>query len=157
MLDMLAGDVSGLRRGTCTTARQATSVVDCPVLPQDTNNRSAAVVRSSTPTCHRKALYVGAGTLVAGGSAAELRSDNRQHNRLRAGIVVPMIYRAKLRVKVPGDQAATEKRRGTVLKLVEKHGGKNGTPNSRQHVTGIFTDKAAMKTFRAEASAALSA
>ncbi len=40
-----------------------------------------------------------------------------------------MIYRAKLRVKVPGDRATTEKRRSTVLKLVEKHGGKNGTPN----------------------------
>ncbi len=68
-----------------------------------------------------------------------------------------MIYRAKLRVKVPGDRAATDKRRDKVLKLVEKHGGKNGTPNPRQHVTGIFTDMAAMKAFRAEARAALSA
>ncbi len=68
-----------------------------------------------------------------------------------------MIYRAKLRVKVPGDRAATDKRRRTVLKLVEKHGGKNGTPNPRQHLTGIFTDKAAMKAFRTEARAALSA
>ena len=66
-----------------------------------------------------------------------------------------MIYRAKLRVKVPGDQAATDKRRDKVLKLVEKHGGKNGTPNPRQHVVGIFTDKVAMKAFRAEAPAAL--
>ncbi len=68
-----------------------------------------------------------------------------------------MIYRAKLRVKVPGDQVATDKHRRTVLKLVEKHGGKNGTPYPRQHVVGIFTDKAAMKAFRAEARAALSA
>ncbi len=68
-----------------------------------------------------------------------------------------MIYRAKLRVKTPGDQVATEKRRSTVLKLVEKHGGKNSTPKPRQHVTGIFTDKAAMKAFKAEARAALSA
>ncbi len=68
-----------------------------------------------------------------------------------------MIYTAKLRVKVPGDRAATDKRRNTVLKLVKKHGGKHGTPNPRQHVTGIFTDKAAMKAFRAEARAALSA
>ena len=68
-----------------------------------------------------------------------------------------MIYRAKLRVKVPGDRAATDKHRSTVLKLVEKHGGRNGTPNPRQHVTGIFTDKAAMKAFRTEARAALSA
>ena len=68
-----------------------------------------------------------------------------------------MIYRAKVRVKVPGDRAATDNRRDKVLKLVEKRGGKNGTPNPRQHVTGIFTDKAAMKAFRAEARAALSA
>ena len=68
-----------------------------------------------------------------------------------------MIYRAKLRVKVPGDRAATDKRRDKVLKLVEKHGGKNSTPKPRQHVTGIFTDKAAMKAFKAEARAALSA
>ncbi len=68
-----------------------------------------------------------------------------------------MIYRAKLRVKVPGNRAATDKRRRTVLKLVEKHGGKNGTPNPRQHITAIFTDKAAMKAFRAEVRAALSA
>ena len=67
-----------------------------------------------------------------------------------------MIYRAKCRVKVLGDRAATDKRRDKVLKLVEKHGGKNGTPNPRQHVAGIFTDKAAMKAFRAEARAALS-
>ena len=33
-----------------------------------------------------------------------------------------MIYRAKLRVKVPGDRAATDKHREKVLKLVEKHG-----------------------------------
>ncbi len=78
-------------------------------------------------------------------------------NRLRADIVAPMICRAKLRVKVPGDRAATEKRRSTVLKLVEKHGGKNGTPKPRQHVTGIFTDMAAMKPFIADARAALSA
>ena len=78
-------------------------------------------------------------------------------NRLRAGIVAPMIYRAKVRVKVPGDRAATNKRRDKVLKLVEKHGGKNGTPNPCQHVTSIFTDKAAMKAFRTEARAALSA
>ncbi len=68
-----------------------------------------------------------------------------------------MIYRAKLRVKVPGDRAATDKRRNKVLKLVEKHGGKNGTPYPRQHVVGIFTDKAVMKAFRTEARAALSA
>ncbi len=68
-----------------------------------------------------------------------------------------MIYRANLRVKVPGDRAATDKRRQKVLKLVEKHGGKNGTPNPRQYVVGIFTDKAAMKAFRTEARAALSA
>ncbi len=74
-------------------------------------------------------------------------------NQPRASIVAPMIYRAKLRVKVPAGRAATDKRRGTVLKLVEKHGGKNGTPNPRQHVVGIFTDKAAMKAFRTEARA----
>ncbi len=68
-----------------------------------------------------------------------------------------MIYRANLRVKVPGDRAATDKHRNAVLKLVEKHGGKNGTSNPRQHVTGIFTDKAAMNAFRIEARAALSA
>ncbi len=68
-----------------------------------------------------------------------------------------MVYKAKLRVKVPGDRAATDRRRDKVLKLVEKHGGKNGTPNPRQHVVGMFTDKAAMKAFRTEARAALSA
>ncbi len=68
-----------------------------------------------------------------------------------------MIYRAKLRVKVPGDQAATDKHRSTVLKLVEKHGGKNGTPKPRNHVVGIFDDKSAAKAFRAEARAVLRA
>ncbi len=68
-----------------------------------------------------------------------------------------MIYRARLRVKVPGDQAATDEHRSTVLKLVEKHGGKNGAPNARRHVVGIFTDRVAMKAFRTEARAALSA
>ncbi len=68
-----------------------------------------------------------------------------------------MIYTAKLRVKAPGDRAATDKRRDKVLKLVEKHGGKSGTPSPRQHVVGIFTDKAAMKAFRAEARDALNA
>ncbi len=76
-------------------------------------------------------------------------------NRLRAGIVTPMTYRAKLSVKVTGDRAATDKRRDKVLKLMEKHGGKNGTPNPCQHVTAIFSDKAAMKAFRIEARAAL--
>ena len=68
-----------------------------------------------------------------------------------------MIYRVKLRVKVADDRAATDERRETVAKLIGKHGGKNGTPNPRQHVVGIFTDKAAMKVFRTEARAALSA
>ncbi len=68
-----------------------------------------------------------------------------------------MIHRAKLRVKVSGDRTATDKRRDKVLKLMEKHGGKNGTPNPQQHVVGIFTNKAAMKAFRTEAKAALSA
>ncbi len=68
-----------------------------------------------------------------------------------------MIYRAKLRVKVPGDQAATDEHRSTVLKLVEKHGGKNGTPKPRNHVVGIFDDKSAAKAFRAEARAVLRA
>ncbi len=68
-----------------------------------------------------------------------------------------MIYRAKVRVKAPSDRAATDKHRNAVLKLVEKQSGKNGTPNPRQHLMGIFTDKAAMKAFRTEARAALSA
>ncbi len=67
-----------------------------------------------------------------------------------------MIYRVKLRVKVPGDPAATDKRRENVAKLIEKHGGRNGTPNPRQHVVAIFADKAAMKAFRTEARGALS-
>ncbi len=50
-----------------------------------------------------------------------------------------MIYRAKLRVKMPGDRAATDKHREKVLKLVEKHGGKNGTPN----VAGRFARRGA--------------
>ncbi len=60
-----------------------------------------------------------------------------------------MIYRAKLRVKVPDDRAATDRHREKVLRLVEKHGGKNGAPNARQHVVGIFTDKAAMRALLA--------
>ncbi len=68
-----------------------------------------------------------------------------------------MVYRVKFRVKVPSDRAATDKRRETVAKLIGKHGGKNGTSNPRQHVVGIFTDKAAMTAFRTEARAALSA
>ena len=69
--------------------------------------------------------------------------------------VASMIYRAKLRVKVLGDPTSTGKRRDKIVKLVEKHGGKNGTPNPRQHVVGIFTDKAVMRAFRAEARATL--
>ena len=76
-------------------------------------------------------------------------------NRLWAGIVAPMIHRAKLRVKVPGDRAATDNRRDKVLKLVEKHGGKNGTLNPRQHLTHIFADTTPMKAIRTEARAAM--
>ena len=43
--------------------------------------------------------------------------------------------------------------RKDVAQLIDKHGGKNGTPNPRNHVVGIFTDKTAMKAFRAEARA----
>jgi len=68
-----------------------------------------------------------------------------------------MVYRVKLRVKVPGDRAVTDKRREKVAQLIDKHGGKNGTPNPRTHVVGIFTDKAVMKAFRTEARAALAA
>ena len=52
---------------------------------------------------------------------------------------------------------AADKPRDRVFKLVEKHGGKNGTPNLRQHVVGIFTDEAAMMAFRTETRAALRA
>ena len=68
-----------------------------------------------------------------------------------------MVYAVKLRVKLSGDRATTDQRREVVAKLIEKHGGKNGTPNPCQHVTGIFTDNAAMKAFRRDARAALSA
>ncbi len=61
------------------------------------------------------------------------------------------VYRLKIRVKIPGDRAATDERRDAVVKLIEKHRGKNGTPKPRNHVVGIFDDKAAAKVFRAEA------
>ena len=62
-----------------------------------------------------------------------------------------MIYRAKIRLNglVNGSDIAAF--RQGVVDLIELHGGKNGTPNPRNHVVGIFTDKAAMKAFRAEA------
>ncbi len=62
-----------------------------------------------------------------------------------------VVYRVNLRVKVPGDRAATDERRDKLLKLIDKHGGKNGTPKPRNHVVGIFAEKAAAKAFRAEA------
>ncbi len=65
------------------------------------------------------------------------------------------VYRLKVRVKIPGDRAATDDRRDAVVKLIEKHGGKNGTPRPRNHVVGIFDDKAAAKAFRAEARGVL--
>ena len=61
------------------------------------------------------------------------------------------VYRVKVRVKTPDDRAATEDRRNKVVTLIEEHGGKNGTPRPRNHVVGIFADKAAAKAFRAEA------
>ncbi len=68
-----------------------------------------------------------------------------------------MIYRVKLRVKVADDRAATDERREKLLKLIEKHRGKNGTPKPRKHLIGIFDDKAAAKAFRAEARDVLKA
>ncbi len=65
------------------------------------------------------------------------------------------VYRVKVRVKIPDDQAATDERRDAVVKLIEKHGGKNGTPKPRNHVVGVFDDKAAANAFRAEARAVL--
>ncbi len=62
-----------------------------------------------------------------------------------------MICRIKLRIKVPDDLAATDKRRSKILKLIEKHDGKNGTPNPRAHVVGIFREKDVAKAFRKEA------
>ena len=64
-------------------------------------------------------------------------------------------YEVKLRVKVPGDPAATDRRRRAVQELIEKHGGKNGTPNPRAHVAAVFADRSAAKAFRQEARAAL--
>ena len=58
-----------------------------------------------------------------------------------------MIYRMKIRL-CGADKAA---HRQDVARLIEKHGGKNGTLNPRNHVVGIFTDKATMKAFRREA------
>ncbi len=68
------------------------------------------------------------------------------------------IFRTKIRVKVPGDRAATDAVRDKVVKLLQKHDGKDGTgPNPRAHVVGLFGDKAAAKAFRAEARALLMA
>ncbi len=67
-----------------------------------------------------------------------------------------MIYRAKIRFRGMGNASDIATFRQGVARLIEKHGGKNGTPNPRNHVVGIFTDKAAMKAFRTEAMAALS-
>ncbi len=64
-------------------------------------------------------------------------------------------YEVKLRVKVPGDPETTDNRRQAVQELIDKHGGKNGTPNPRAHVTALFTDKSAAKAFRQKARAAL--
>ncbi len=74
-----------------------------------------------------------------------------------SGYSCNVVYRVKLRVKVPGDRAATDERRDKLLELIGKHGGKNGTPKPRNHVVGIFDDKAAAKAFRAEASDVLKA
>ncbi len=64
-------------------------------------------------------------------------------------------YEVKLRVKMSGDPETTDSRRKAVQELIEKHGGKNGTPNPRAHVAALFTDKSAAKAFRQEARAAL--
>ncbi len=64
-------------------------------------------------------------------------------------------YEVKLRVKMSGDPETTDSRRKAVQELIEKHGGKNGTPNPRAHVTALFTDKSAAKAFRQKARAAL--
>ncbi len=68
-----------------------------------------------------------------------------------------MIYRANIWLRGEGNTSDIATFRQGVAHLIEKHGGKNGTPNPRNHVVGIFTDKAAMKVFRTEARAALSA
>ncbi len=86
-----------------------------------------------------------------------MQDDTTAYASITCGRLPEMIYRVKFRVKVPSDRAATDKRRETVAKLIGKHGGKNETLNPRQHVVGIFTDKAAMKAFRTEARTALSA
>ena len=64
-----------------------------------------------------------------------------------------MIYKTKIQLKgrVNGSDIAAF--RQGVVDLIELHGGKNGTPNPRNHVVGLFTDKAAMKAFGAEARA----
>ena len=62
-----------------------------------------------------------------------------------------MIYRAKIRLQGMSNASDKATLRKDLAQLIDKHGGKNGTPNPRNHVVGIFTDKAAMKAFRAEA------
>ena len=68
-----------------------------------------------------------------------------------------MVYRIKIRIKTPGDPVGTDARRDKVLDLLTKHGGKNGTPNPRAHVVGVFCDRAAAKAFKTEARGFLAA
>ena len=49
-----------------------------------------------------------------------------------------MIYRTKIRLKRLANGSDTAKVRQGVVDLIEVHGGKNGTPNPRDHVVGIF-------------------
>ena len=62
-----------------------------------------------------------------------------------------MVYNAKICVKVSESEADNEQCREDIVNLINKYGGKNGTPNPRNFVVGIFKDKAAMKAFREKA------
>lgn len=61
-----------------------------------------------------------------------------------------MIYRTKIHLKRLANGSNITRVRLSVVDLIEVHGGKNGTPNPRNHVVGIFTDKASMKAYKAE-------
>ena len=60
----------------------------------------------------------------------------------------------KIRVKQPDDPKVTANLRAEMKGMIEGLGGRDATgPNPRQHVVGIFADKAAAKKFRGDARA----
>ncbi len=63
-----------------------------------------------------------------------------------------MAYKIKIAVKQPDDPKTTEKRRGAVTKLIDKHGGKDASRSRPgKYVVGVFPTKETARAFRHDA------